>query len=116
MFSLFGRAHPQPGGYRELEPNGVAGMVGKVRIVDVREPHELTSELGHIAGSESVPLATIEAASRAWDKDDEIVLVCRSGGRSGRAAAALAALGFRRLINMSGGMLAWNAAKLPIER
>jgi rhodanese-related sulfurtransferase len=59
---------------------------------------------------------TVEHVAKAWDRNQEIVVVCRSGGRSGRAAAALAAMGFKHIINMSGGMLAWNAAGLPVER
>jgi rhodanese-related sulfurtransferase len=42
--------------------------------------------------------------------------VCRSGGRSARAAALLASVGFRRPMNMVGGMLAWNEARLAVER
>jgi rhodanese-related sulfurtransferase len=42
--------------------------------------------------------------------------VCRSGGRSGRVAAYLASEGFTRVMNMVGGMLSWNAARLPVER
>ena len=87
-----------------------------VTIVDVREPHELTGELGHIPGAEHVPLASVESAARTWDREQEIVLVCRSGARSGRAAAALSSAGFARAMNMVGGMRAWNEAKLPVER
>jgi rhodanese-related sulfurtransferase len=42
--------------------------------------------------------------------------VCRSGGRSARAAEELARRGFRHLYNLRGGMLAWNEARLPVER
>ena len=55
-------------------------------------------------------------ASIRWDADAEIVLICRSGARSGRAAGSLARAGFTRVMNMTGGMLAWNAAQLPVER
>jgi rhodanese-related sulfurtransferase len=104
-------------GHRDIDPASVARAAGsKVRLIDVREPHELTGELGHIAGVESVPLSSVESASRAWDKEQELVLICRSGGRSGRAATALASLGFARVMNMVGGMLAWNDARLPVER
>ena len=109
-------AKVQAGEYRDVDVAHVDAARGKVRIVDVREPDELLGELGHIDGVEPVPLATVERAASAWDKDAEIVLVCRSGGRSGRAAAALAAMGFRRVMNMTGGMLAWNDAKLPTKQ
>jgi rhodanese-related sulfurtransferase len=45
-----------------------------------------------------------------------MVMICRSGNRSGRAAQALASIGFSRVMNLTGGMLAWNAAGLPIEK
>jgi rhodanese-related sulfurtransferase len=63
-----------------------------------------------------VPLGNLLDASAEWDRDGEIVLVCRSGGRSARAAAELARRGFRHLYNLRGGMEAWNAAHLPVER
>jgi sulfur-carrier protein adenylyltransferase/sulfurtransferase len=116
MHVLYDHAKANPSGYRDIDPTNVARVVGKVRIVDVREPHELTGELGHIAGIESVPLSSVEHAAGAWDKEQELVVVCRSGGRSGRAAAYLASIGFARVMNMVGGMLAWNDAKLPVER
>ena len=87
-----------------------------VRLIDVREPHEYVGELGHIAGAALVPLATVAAAATAWDRDADIILICRSGARSGRAAEALVTAGFRRVMNMAGGMLAYNAAQLPVER
>lgn len=112
--SLFDTATPAPGGYRDLTPQAVHAARGKVRIVDVREPHELTGELGHIPEVEPAPLATVGARAGAWPRDEDIVLVCRSGGRSARAAEALAAAGFRRVMNLAGGMLAYRAAGYPV--
>ena len=86
------------------------------RVIDVREPSEFTGELGHIEGAELVPLATLPEAARAWPRDTELVVVCRSGARSSRAAQVLKELGFERVVNMSGGMTAWNQAGLPVER
>lgn len=116
METLFDHAKANPSGYRDIDPASVAKVAGRIHIVDVREPHERHQELGYVRESELVPLATVEAAARKWSKDDELVLVCRSGGRSGRAAAALASAGFRRVMNMEGGMLAWNDAHLPVAR
>lgn len=116
MNMLYENAKPVNPGYRDVYPARVDAARGKTRIVDVREPAEFTGELGHIKEAELVPLATVEAAAQKWDREQEIVLVCRSGNRSGRAAAALAAMGFKRVMNMVGGMLAWNEAKLAVER
>jgi rhodanese-related sulfurtransferase len=116
MNGLFEKQAARPGGYVDVQPRAVAAARGDVRVIDVREADELRGELGRIPGAEHVPLATVEQAARAWDKDEEVVIVCRSGGRSARAAGLLASMGFRRVMNMAGGMLAWNDARLPVER
>jgi len=88
-------------------PNGL-------RLIDVREPAELIGPLGHIVGVENHPLSTLVAAAADWDRDQPILLICRSGARSNRAAGELAALGFTRLHNLAGGMMAWRDAGLPV--
>jgi rhodanese-related sulfurtransferase len=100
----------------EVNPAAAYELRGAVRIIDVREPDEFTGDLGHIPGAELVPLATVERAAVTWDRNVAIVVVCRSGGRSGRAGQALVAAGFRRVMNMTGGMLAYRAAGLPVAR
>ena len=105
-----------PASYRDIDTATLAELRDAVALVDVREPHEFTGELGHVPGSRLVPLATVLDAARDWPRDHDLVLICRSGNRSGRAAQALAAAGFTRVMNLAGGMLAWNAAGLPIER
>lgn len=85
------------------------------RLVDVREPDELVGDLGAICGVECVPLGTVEQAARGWDRDQEVVLICRSGARSGRVAASLARLGFTRVMNLTGGMIAYRSAGLPVH-
>jgi glyoxylase-like metal-dependent hydrolase (beta-lactamase superfamily II)/rhodanese-related sulfurtransferase len=101
--------------FADVDPTFVEANRDHVALVDVREPAELSGELGHIPGARSVPLGRLLDASADWDRDDEIVLVCRSGGRSARAATELARRGFRHLYNLRGGMLAWNEARLPVE-
>jgi rhodanese-related sulfurtransferase len=114
---LFEQAAPNAAGYRDVEPAEVHARADRVRIVDVREGNELVGELGHIVTAEHVPMALLEAVARDWPRDVELVLVCRSGARSGRAAAHLAnGLGFARVMNMRGGMLAWNAAGYAVAR
>ena len=113
---LFERAHHRREGYRDVDPQLVHARLGAVRIVDVREPPEFAGELGHPPGAELVPLGAIERTASTWLKDEEIVLVCRSGARSARAAMALAAMGFSRVMNMVGGMIAWNAQSLAVSR
>jgi sulfur dioxygenase len=103
-------------GIPELVPEWVAVHGSEVRVVDVREPDELAGELGHIAGVERVPLAQLPGPLEAAPRDRPIVFVCRSGGRSGKAALELAKLGFERVASMRGGMTAWNQRRYPVVR
>lgn len=107
---------PTPGGYRDLPVEPAAANLAAFRLVDVREPHEFTGPLSHIAGAELIPMGGFPAAAATWDRNRPTLLICRSGNRSGRVAAALAAAGFTRLYNLAGGMIAWNERGLPVER
>lgn len=79
-------------------------------IVDVREPDEFAG--GHIPGARLLPLDDLPLRFRELPRDREIVLVCRSGNRSGVAQQWLRARGFRQVRNLVGGMLRWNG---PVE-
>ncbi len=116
--SLYEAAGENPAGYRDVTVQQVASLAhdAGVRVIDVREADEWAGDLGHTKHASHVPLATVPAASRDWPKDLPTVLICRSGNRSGKAALLLHELGFTRVMNMVGGMLAWDAAKLPVER
>jgi glyoxylase-like metal-dependent hydrolase (beta-lactamase superfamily II)/rhodanese-related sulfurtransferase len=104
------------GGIPEVLPEWVAAHAGDVRLIDVREPDELGGELGHIEGVECVPLANLASALQATPRDRPLVFVCRSGGRSGKAALAAAGLGFAQAASMRGGMRAWNQRHYPVTR
>lgn len=103
-------------GVPEIAAEWVAAHPSAARVVDVRAPDEYDGDLGHVATAELVPLATLAEVAKDWDRDQPIITICRSGGRSARAASELAALGFRRVASMRGGMTAWCAARLPVER
>jgi glyoxylase-like metal-dependent hydrolase (beta-lactamase superfamily II)/rhodanese-related sulfurtransferase len=105
-----------PGGIPEIAPEWVAANPDAARLVDVREPSELVGELGQIASIENVPLATVEQAAKDWDRKAPLIIVCRSGGRSGKAALQLAAMGFHEVASMRGGMIAWNKWRFPVAR
>jgi glyoxylase-like metal-dependent hydrolase (beta-lactamase superfamily II)/rhodanese-related sulfurtransferase len=105
-----------PAPFADVDPQFVAAHRNEVALIDVREPPEFTGELGHVPGAQLVPLATLVDEAKTWNPEREIVLVCRSGGRSARAATELYKRGFRNLYNLRGGMLAWNEAHLPVER
>ncbi len=79
-------------------------------FIDVREPHEYAE---YNLGAQLIPLGTIPTAATENlenHKDDEIIIHCRSGGRSGQAQAYLASMGFKNVRNVIGGALAWQEA------
>jgi sulfur dioxygenase len=103
-------------GIPEVLPEWVLGNRDAVRLVDVREADELVGELGHIAGALHAPLATIESAAASWPREAPVVVVCRAGGRSGKAALQLEALGFSCVGSLRGGMLEWQRMRYPTTR
>jgi rhodanese-related sulfurtransferase len=76
--------------------------------------------VAHADGFRAVDPQTLHAhlgEARLVDaREPHEFVVCRSGGRSARAARQLVALGFKRVINVRGGMLAYDSASLPVER
>ncbi|MGB5810264.1 MAG: MBL fold metallo-hydrolase [Polyangiales bacterium] len=98
-----------PEGVPEVTPAWVAENRAGIRLVDVREIDEAESD-GTIEGVEVLPMGTVDAACRAWDREEPVITICRSGRRSGRVALELEKLGFKRIASMRGGMLAWGAS------
>ena len=87
-------------------------------LLDVREPEEFVGDLGHVQGSLLVPLDALERRlpKLAGYVERDVVVVCRAGARSASAGAILRRAGFQRVYNLTGGMLAWHAAGLPVQR
>jgi len=102
-------------GVPEVTTAWVAERPDGVKLLDVREPKEFNDELGHIVDAVLAPLATVESHVKSWSPDEPVVVVCRSGGRSGKAARIMENLGFSRVASMAGGMKAWNAEDRPVE-
>ncbi len=103
-------------GVPEVMPEWVREHASEVRLVDVRQPDELAGELGAMPNADLVPLATLEGAMNDWDREQPLVVLCRSGGRSGRAAKVLEQAGFARVASLHGGMLRWNDLDYPVDR
>jgi rhodanese-related sulfurtransferase len=82
-------------------------------LLDVREPEEYV--VGHIAGARLIPLGELPRRIHELPRDREILCVCHSGSRSRAAAQQLMAAGLRS-VNLNGGMLAWEGARLPVKR
>ena len=74
-------------------------------IVDVREPNEY--QINRIPGSQLIPLGEIPRRYAELDPEAEIVVQCKMGGRSAKAADYLRTVGFKRVLNLKGGILDW---------
>jgi rhodanese-related sulfurtransferase len=88
----------------------------KATVVDVCGPDEFAT--GHVGGAKNVPLAELEAklAGTVKNKTAPLILVCASGMRSRRAVAIAKKLGYENAHSLTGGMGAWRAASLPVEK
>lgn len=104
-----------------IAPQALADQLASIAapmVLDVREPAEFVGELGHIQGARLIPVGQLSARLNELDalKEREIVTICKSGGRSATAAAILTIAGFPRVHSLDGGILAWNAQRLPVTR
>lgn len=95
----------------ETSPHDAAARAadGEALLLDVREPAEW--QAGHVAGA--VPLPLRQLTPEAVPSGRPVIVVCRSGNRSGRATAVLRAAGLDA-VNLAGGLLAWAGAGLPL--
>lgn len=100
--------------YRSVSPKEAARMLGEGAVlIDVRERGEF--EAGHAPQARHVALRHLPDRMSSLPRSRTVVLVCRSGARSSRAAQLLARQGFDA-INLTGGMNAWDRAGLPVVR
>lgn len=76
-------------------------------MIDVREDEEVA--FGMIEGAIHIPMGQIPDRLADIPDDREVIFICRSGGRSSRVCEYLEAQGFGNVVNMVGGMLAWDA-------
>ncbi len=85
------------------------------QIIDVRTKNEFVA--GHIEGAVNMDLQSLDFTEKVagLNKDQTVFVYCLSGGRSSAAANQLQSMGFKSIINLQGGMMAWNAAQLPLS-
>lgn len=88
----------------------------KAVVIDVCETDEFAA--GHVGGSKNIPLNQLEEKlpSAVKNKALPVILVCQSGARSNRALAIAKKLGYEQAQALGGGMTAWKAANLPVEK
>lgn len=99
----------------DYTPREVAELLatdGGLQLIDVRQRYEF--EAGRIAGARHLELMALATEAGTIERDRPLVFYCRSGVRSAMATEAFAQAGFEAH-NMAGGLLAWDAAGLPIE-
>ncbi|MEO5590593.1 MAG: molybdopterin-synthase adenylyltransferase MoeB [Gemmatimonadaceae bacterium] len=93
---------------REIQPRELAAKLANgddIQLIDVREPWEWS--LARLPGARLVPLGDVDLSIDTFDRDREVVMYCKVGARSQRAAEILAEAGITRVSNLVGGILAW---------
>jgi rhodanese-related sulfurtransferase len=96
-----------PSGIPMLPAEFVARQGRGVRLVDVREPAELTGPLGHIPGSDWIPRDRAMSLVDRLERDAPLVLLSRGGERAGEIAKALERAGMRMVASLEGGIVSW---------
>jgi sulfur-carrier protein adenylyltransferase/sulfurtransferase len=94
---------------RDITPRELSERIARgddFQLVDVREEWEW--EISRLPAARLIPVGTISEAASTLDPNREVVLFCKSGIRSLHAAEELAELGFRKLTNVSGGIIRWS--------
>jgi rhodanese-related sulfurtransferase len=89
-----------------------------ILLLDVRTGGEFNGELGHINNSILKPLQQMDEwkSEFQWNDYDKVIMICRSGNRSGVATRTLQAEGVKNVYNLQGGMRAWNKAGFPVVK
>jgi rhodanese-related sulfurtransferase len=115
LWSIFGNRFR---GVKEVKPTEALQLINHKNafVLDVREANEYKG--GHVLNSTLIPLGTLKARLDELEKyrDRPMVVVCRSGSRSGTACAILAKHGYAQAYNLAGGVLAWQRNNLPLEK
>lgn len=105
-------------GYRRASPTEATQLMNRENavVVDVREDNEFKQ--GHILGAVHVPLGFLDKRINDLEqyKDRPVIVSCRSGQRSARAASVLKKHGFESVYNLEGGLQAWQNASMPVTK
>ena len=83
-----------------------------IPLIDVRTPAEYGSL--HAESAQSHPMESLDIGNFPFSKDQEIHVICQSGGRSMKVCQKLESAGFEKVVNVEGGTSAWDGAGLPV--
>jgi rhodanese-related sulfurtransferase len=83
-----------------------------IPLIDVRTPAEYGSL--HAESASNHPMESFDLNTFPYAKDQEVHLICQSGGRSMKVCQKLESAGFEKVVNVEGGTSAWNGAGLPV--
>ena len=87
-----------------------------IKIIDVREPYEYSGDMGHVKGSELIPLNDLPYRIEDLKRTDSpIGIICNSGERSYYACAFLMENDIRNVFNIRGGIIRWHLSGLEVE-
>lgn len=115
LWSFFGNRFR---GIKEVNTSDALQLINhkEAIVLDVRERSEY--DAGHVLNAKFIPLGKLKERMGELEKyrDHPIVVVCRSGNRSGTACFLLAKQGFAQAYNLAGGILAWQKSQLPLEK
>ena len=113
LWSMFGN---RIRGIKEVDNAAALQLINhkNALVLDVREENEYKP--GHMLNAKLIPLGKLKERIGELEKYKEqpIVVVCRSGNRSGTACAMLGKQGFSQAYNLAGGVMAWQKANLPV--
>jgi len=102
---------------KQIVPDSVAVALAEGAIfVDVRETNEVETLAYDLEGVINIPLSELPDRLAELPRDQDIVLACRSGKRSAKAAALLTENDFDQLYNLSGGIITWEAAGFQVVK
>lgn len=102
---------------KEIEAAELAKLAEEAepyRLIDVREMSEIQG--GTINGAEAMPMATIPLKANELNKDEKLIVMCRTGARSAQVCAFLQKNhGFENVYNLRGGIFGWASSGMPVS-
>lgn len=105
-------------GFKEIKPAGAVTLINsdEALMLDVRDEKDFGD--GHVVNALNIPLGLLEGRLSELDeyKTKPVIVYCHSGQNSAKAGAILKKQGFASIYKLSGGLMAWKDANMPINR